>query len=80
MSALLHDELAFVSMLRKTLRHFVRENRGFTPAEATDKLLLVSVVCAMMLTSGVSCVHLSPVNDPFVRMSAKCCVVLPYLI
>ena len=33
----------------------------------------------MMFTTSVSCVHLSPVNDTFVRMSAKCCVVLTCL-
>ena len=40
------------------------ENKGFTTAEETEKLLWVNVVCVMMCTNGVSCVHMSPVNDP----------------
>ena len=40
------------------------DNEGFTTAEETDKLLCLNVVRVMMLTNSVSCVHLSPVNDP----------------
>ena len=32
------------------------------------------------LTGSVSGVHLSPVNDSFVGMSATCCVMLTYMI
>ena len=46
------------------------ENKAFTIAKETVKLLRVNVVRVMIFTNSVSCVHLSPVNDPFVRMSA----------
>ena len=60
-------------MQRKILRHFGScwDKKGVTTAEKTDKLFCVNVVCVMMLTSIVSCVHLSLVNDIFVRMSAN---------
>ena len=51
----------------------------FRTAEETDKLLCVNVVCVMMLTSSVSCVNHSPVNDHSVRRSAMCCVDVFYL-
>ena len=38
------------------------------------------VVWVMTFTNSVSCVHLSPVNEPLVSVSVNCCVVLTYLI
>ena len=40
------------------------ENEGCTTEEETDTILYISVVFVMMLTSSVSCVHLSLVSDP----------------
>ena len=42
------------------------EKKGFTTTGETDKFLYKNVISIMMLTSSVSCIHLSPVNDPVV--------------
>ena len=57
-------------------RLFMLENQGFIIAAKLDQLLRVNVACVMMLTNSVSCVHLSLVNDPIVRMSPPPIVVL----
>ena len=49
--AIISVELAFVSLARS----FMLEKK----AEEADKLLSICVVCVMMLTSSVTCVHLS---------------------
>ena len=43
-----------------TFAHGRKED--FKIADETDKLLWISVACVVMLTSGVSCVHLSLVS------------------
>ena len=69
-----------ISVVKIFLRLLMLVNERFLTATGTDKLLWVSVVCVVMLTSSVSCVRLSLVYDLFVRMSACCCVVLTYFI
>ena len=51
---------ALADAARDSRAHLLmQEIKGFTTAEETDKLLWASVVCVMMLTSVVSCIHLS---------------------
>ena len=61
----LNNELADVAK-DAPARLQMLDSEGFPSAEETDKLLWVNVVCVMMVTNSVRCVHLFPVNDPFV--------------